>query len=383
MRLIGRNLDSRLGYSMLRKRPYASCIQSIQRVRQATGLDYRIACGGKSLHPLIITYEVTHRCNLRCKTCWLWGTHGRYPGDEELNEMSLTEVTRFIDSIASFRPYLLLTGGEPLLYADIAEVVRHASARGLFVGLITNGMLAAAGKLEKAVRAGLDFATVSIDSPEREIHNLIRGNPASFDNCLRTLGVIRELRGRKRSPVLTINVTVSDYNHKNLLGMLALAEDAGADVLQFQHQWFSEHDTSVAYNRWAGQYLGLDSHHMETFETCSTLRVDGALVHEQLSEIKEKAGIQIRVVPDLSLGDTITYYRGMSPVGSNRCTTPWCGAIVKPDGDVVPCVDYVVGNVRETPFKQIWNSQRMRLFRTTVREQGYFPGCTRCCGFFG
>jgi len=43
----------------------------------------------------------------------------------------------------------------------------------------------------------------------------------------------------------------------------------------------------------------------------------------------------------------------------------------------------VVGNVTETPFRQIWNSERMRLFRKVVREQRYFPGCTRCCGFFG
>jgi MoaA/NifB/PqqE/SkfB family radical SAM enzyme len=122
---------------------------------------------------------------------------------------------------------------------------------------------------------------------------------------------------------------------------------------------------------------------MEAFETNSTQRVDGSLVHRQLKQLKSDSRVQVRVVPDLAEEDTVTYYAGMSPVDGDRCTTPWCGAIVKPNGDVVPCIDYVVGNVTETPFRQIWNSERMRLFRKVVREQRYFPGCTRCCGFFG
>jgi MoaA/NifB/PqqE/SkfB family radical SAM enzyme len=382
MKLIGRDLDLELAYSRLRKRPLASCIQGAQKLRQITGLDRRLARDGWSLCPLIVTYEVTHRCNLRCRTCWLWGPQGKCSQGYESGEITLAESLRFIDSISAFRPYLLLTGGEPLLHEKIADIVGHASSKGLFVGLITNGMLAECGRLEAVVRAGLDFLTVSIDSSDRDVHNLIRGNPRSYDNCVLTLELIKRLK-RGRSPLVTINVTVSDYNYEDLAGMLAIAEDGGADVLQFQHQWFCDDAAAKAYGAWAVETLGMRSAHMEAFETNSTQRVDGSLVHRQLKQLKSDSRVQVRVVPDLAEEDTVTYYAGMSPVDGDRCTTPWCGAIVKPNGDVVPCIDYVVGNVTETPFRQIWNSERMRLFRKVVREQRYFPGCTRCCGFFG
>ena len=388
MKFIGRDISLNLSYSMLTTHPYASLIQGVQKVRQVAGIEYRFLNNGKSFYPSIVTFEITHRCNLRCKTCWLWGTSGKYSGDEEsqrIKEMSPEEVTRFIDSVSSFRPYFLITGGEPLLYPNIGEVIQHASSRGLIVGLITNGMSAAVEKIAKVVDAGLSFMTISLDSSDKETHNLIRNNKNSFDNCLSTLGIVKRLKGEKRFPIVTTNLTISKYNYEHLRGMLELADGAGVDVLQFTHQWFSDRDTSLDYSVWAEKNLSLKSSHMGTFEADTALEVDGAVVYEQLEAIREQAKkyhTYVRVSPDLTREDTVAYYRGLSPVYRDRCINPWSGALVKPNGDVVPCIDYVIGNVTRTPFKQIWNSERMRLFRKRVQEQKYFPGCTRCCGFF-
>ena len=388
MKFIGRDINLNVSYSMLTTHPYASLIQGFQKVRQVAGIEYRFLNNGKSFYPSIVTFEITHRCNLRCRTCWLWGTSGKYSGDEEsqrIKEMSPEEVTRFIDSVSSFRPYFLITGGEPLLHPNIGEVIQHASSRGLIVGLITNGMSAAVETITKVVDAGLSFMTISVDSPDKDTHNLIRNNKNSFDNCLNTLGIVKRLKGEKRFPIVTTNLTISNYNYEHLRGMLELADGAGVDVLQFTHQWFSDRGTSLDYSVWAETNLGLKSSHMGTFEADTASEVDGAVVYEQLEAIREQAKkyhTYVRVSPDLTREDTVAYYRGMSPVYTDHCINPWSGALVKPNGDVVPCIDHVIGNVTRTPFKQIWNSENMRLFRKRVKEQKYFPGCTRCCGFF-
>ncbi len=296
--------------------------------------------------------------------------------------MTLEEIKHFIDSVSWFRPYLLITGGEPLLYPGIEDVIGHASSSGLFVGLITNGMMAVEEKVEGLVKAGLNFINVSIDSPEKDTHNEIRNNAYSYDNCVKTLSNIKKVKAGALFPVVTVNLTVSKYNYDNLRNILELVESAGVRILQIQHQWFSDHTTSIAYAKWAKEHLGLESGHISTFETDAAHEVDGAVLFDQIKDIRDRAKVSVRVYPDLSREETISYYRGMDAVYNERCIQAWYGACIKPNGDVVPCIDYVIGNVTKTPFSQLWNSEKMRLFRREVREQGYFPGCTRCCGFF-
>jgi MoaA/NifB/PqqE/SkfB family radical SAM enzyme len=382
MRLVGRDIDVSAASAMLKEHPLACIIQGFQKVRQLSGLDYRLIRNGSSFYPQIIGFEITHRCNLRCKTCWYWGPHGRYSEGGGMEEMSVQEIRDFVDSISWFRPYLMLTGGEPLLYQGIEEVVRHASSRGLFVGMITNGMVAGEEKIRELVDAGLNFVNVSIDSPEKEIHNEIRNNESSFDRCIKALDNIRKVKGGRLFPIVTVNLTVSNYNYENLRGIVELIDDAGVRILQIQHQWFSDRETSIAYEEWAERYLGMESGHIGTYETGDAHDVDGAVLFDQIRDIRDRSNIAVRVYPDLSREDTASYYRGMDAVYNERCIQAWYGACIKPNGDVVPCIDYVVGNVTETPFKQLWNSEKMRLFRRTVGDQGYFPGCTRCCGFF-
>ena len=382
MRFAGREIDVGIVASMLAENPGACFFQGVQRVRQGVGLDYKGRKDGSAFYPVSITFEITHNCNLRCKTCWFWGTSGACHGNEGFEVMSLEEIKKFIDSISWFKPYFLITGGEPLLYPKLDEVIRYASSKGLFVGLITNGLISNEGKIKGLIEAGLNFVTVSIDSPVREVHNEIRGNVKSFDNAVETVRLIKRLRGRKKFPVVTVNLTISKYNYLELDKMLDLGESLNVDVLNFQHQWFSDAKTARAYNLWAEKNLGLKSEYMGSFETDSAFEVDGERVYESLSKIKERAKIFVRVFPDINREETEKYYNGMEPVFNSYCVAPWYAVIVKPKGDVVPCVDFVVGNVKEKSFKDIWNSDKMKHFRKKVKENKHFPGCTRCCGFF-
>ena len=384
MRFIGRDIDLGLVYPTLKAHPCASAVQAALKLRRATRLDQRIFSSGWSLPPSLVTLEITHRCNLRCATCWLWGPGGRYTSagqDAVMSEMSVDEVKRLIDGITWFRPYFLLTGGEPLLYKGIEDVVGYAAGRGLIVGMITNGMLGAE-RLGPVIKSGLSFLTVSMDSADPQTHDTIRNREGSHANCLGALESVAACRAGGRRPVVTVNLTVSDYNYADVSGIADTALRAGADILQITHQWFSDAPTSEAYSAWASEHLGLRSNHIGTFDNETATSVDGAVLFDQIHATRSRARLPVRVVPDLSKQDTVTYYSGMAPVAGSRCVSPWYAVLVKPNGDVVPCIDYAVGNVKEAPFRHIWNSRKMKTFRRKLREQRYFPGCTRCCGFF-
>jgi len=67
----------------------------------------------------------------------------------------------------------------------------------------------------------------------------------------------------------------------------------------------------------------------------------------------------------------------------NRCIVPWCQVNVNYNGDVHFCADYpdyILGNVTEQSFADIFNGDRANKFRKEINacEGGMFPGCLRC-----
>ncbi|MBI5555359.1 MAG: SPASM domain-containing protein [Elusimicrobia bacterium] len=65
---------------------------------------------------------------------------------------------------------------------------------------------------------------------------------------------------------------------------------------------------------------------------------------------------------------------------SSKCFIPWYSGRVSPYGDVYPCsIDVKIGNIRQTPFSVLWNSPRYKDFRNTLKRQGLFPKCAKCC----
>jgi len=73
--------------------------------------------------------------------------------------------------------YLVLTGGEPMLHPDLAEIVQRASALGMKVLLVTNAGLLKPHRIRELADAGLSSFIISIDAAEAETHERNRGLP--------------------------------------------------------------------------------------------------------------------------------------------------------------------------------------------------------------
>jgi hopanoid biosynthesis associated radical SAM protein HpnH len=90
---------------------------------------------GDDHYPLVLMLEPTHRCNLNCEGC---GRIMEYR--ETLNkEMTLAECLQSVDEAAA--PVVTITGGEPLLYGRIEELVEAVLERGKHIYFCTNGQL--------------------------------------------------------------------------------------------------------------------------------------------------------------------------------------------------------------------------------------------------
>ncbi len=133
---------------------------------------------GRPLRDLRIS--VTDRCNFRCRYCMPREVFGAdfvfLPRDQIL---SFEEIARIADVAAGLGVRKVrLTGGEPLLRAELPRLVAMlAEVPGLEVALTTNGSLLAS-QADALARAGLARVTVSLDSLDDAIFRAM--NDASF-----------------------------------------------------------------------------------------------------------------------------------------------------------------------------------------------------------
>jgi radical SAM protein with 4Fe4S-binding SPASM domain len=95
----------------------------------------------------------------------------------------------------------------------------------------------------------------------------------------------------------------------------------------------------------------------------------------------------VTITPNFSNREGVdTFYRDpLTSVSGPGCTDPWKMMMIKTDGTVIPahsrCYNFSIGNIRTTSLQELWNNDRFREFRQTLRQAGgTLPACARCCG---
>lgn len=108
-------------------------------------------------HPLLAHIIPTRRCNLSCSYC------NEY--DDVSKPVPIAEMFRRIDLLGGMGTSVVtISGGEPLLHPELDAVIARIRSNGMMAGLITNGYLLTAGRIEELNRAGLEYLQISIDN---------------------------------------------------------------------------------------------------------------------------------------------------------------------------------------------------------------------------
>ncbi len=174
--------------------------------------------------PLIVAWEITRRCALQCKHC-----RGAARDCEYADEFSTAECFKTIDSLAGgSKPMIILTGGEPLMRADIFEIARYATDQGCRVVFATCGHLVTEEIAARLKHAGVMAVSLSLDAATATGHDAFRGITGAYEKTLEGLEHLK-FAG---IPV-QINTTVSKLNIEELPQILAKALELGAATMDF------------------------------------------------------------------------------------------------------------------------------------------------------
>lgn len=346
--------------------------------RLYTELPYRFSRAGSAFPASHYFFEVTRRCNLRCKMCqyidWLETVPTKMQADGELTTEEWLSV---IDQTGPFS-LITFTGGEVFVRKDFMQILEHACSKRR-VHFITNATMLTEERARQLVKLapkrlggkGFNFAGISLDGP-RDIHDVIRAQKGSFDRSVNGVKCLNQFRKEagKQTPLVHINTVMQTENMHVLHEMPAIVKECGAHVLNLLTE-MRAHDIPELGHKDPSNFQRSDIN-MPTIET--------KMLDEALRKTKaeaDKHGIEIRM-PRTFYDEVIKYYDRGYDLVDYECRAIWTNIIVGSKGGVYPCFIKKVGNVRENTLKELWNSPEMQTFRK-FRRHGGFAVCQGCC----
>jgi radical SAM protein with 4Fe4S-binding SPASM domain len=300
--------------------------------------------------PAAVFGELTRRCNLRCRHCFLTD----HDGDDEL---STREWLGVLDEIAGLGGFIFtISGGEALLRDDVEEIAGHAVELGFFTRLFTNGTLIDEQRIQKLEKVKWQAIEVSMHGATALSHEALTGMPGSFEQTLRAMHLIKDA-----GITLTMKGNLTTLNRYEAQAMVELAKELGANM------HFSPIVTAKEDGDTAPLGYRLDAEELEEVFTVLRSSSDKEITKPELNKDGSKG--KVAAIP---------------------CSAARASFEIHANGDVTPCTDLpiILGNIRLQNFGAIWynNTRVERLLQLgdmkvpECMDCEYISYCMRCSG---
>jgi Fe-coproporphyrin III synthase len=329
---------------------------------------------GRALPCRNVVFELTYRCNLSCKMCSIMNEIANREHLRKDTELDKDEVLEIINQLPS-GSNITFTGGEVLLKKGIDEILEK-TAKIYKITIASNGALLKQ-HADLLVKAGVRALGVSLDGPP-DVHERIRNQEGLFQKLKSGLQALTEAKKMVGSsfPAINVNAVILIANYRSLPQVVSIVKQLGLDSCTFQIFDPSLRRSGIAPD----ENLNDEKSPLGKVE-----EIDTASLRTCLNEILEegqKQQVSVTFSPPLSVDEIVSYYRRVFDLGGWRCHFPWQTTRISPYGDVYPCLNYRIGNVREHSLRGLWNHERYIRFRRTLAKKDIFSACIGCCKMF-
>ncbi len=168
-----------------------------------------------------VVWGITSECNLRCKHCASECEEGSAFYEFEYDTDMLRGMKKSgVDTI-------YLSGGEPLLYDGVFDIIKHGKECGIRMTVGTNGTKLQENTVKRLIDAGVDQVFVSLDHWVNEKHNFLRGGEV-FDLAVKGIKIL------KRYGIFTrVDSIVWQENYRGLDRFVDFCKELGVDEIAF------------------------------------------------------------------------------------------------------------------------------------------------------
>ena len=332
--------------------------------------------------PMVVGYEVTHGCNLRCRHCY------NASGVKGQNELPFDDGKKVIDQAHDVGcSYMIFGGGEPFTRKDIFDLMQYASKRDMNIAISSNATLIDREKARMISDLEVYNVQIGVDGTE-DIHDNIRGVKGAWK---RTFNAIYHLLDAG-TPVTAIFTTMRS-NFSNIEEYIDFMKAEFGDVvyLIFVRATYAGRAMETGEVLSAVEWLQACKRITEKlhFDNWSHIPYCYILDSLRLNKIvKEfmKTPLGEQVYPEQVRRDVIernipveeAVYRLVGGV----CKAGLWHMAVDPFGNITPCAEMGIslGNIKETTIKDVWRDHE--IFTKLRRRKAEIKGkCKMCTSF--
>lgn len=334
---------------------------------------------GEKAPPYFLQIDVTNKCRLKCLPC-LARRVFTYTPEKEIPFESLLRLIEEAGAIG-VRQIHFTGGGEPIeRYDEMFTLMRRVKEFRMTGILDTNGTLFTQSMIEMMVENEWDEIQFSINGPDDEVDDYLRGCRGAFSKSMEAIEAINRIKGDREHPRLNIHVVLTSKNYDRLTDFVDLAYKMRVEKLAF-------HPLSGPLND-SGEELKIEPKHQGPLRASMEAAKTAAL----------QKGISINF--DSSLLDSMESFadsdfqfdnssQGEDAKESSKihCIQPWHQLAVSAIGTVGPCGTTIglVGeekkeNIKGKSLEEVWYGDYIDQFRKGILTGILSPLCRHCCG---
>ena len=307
---------------------------------------------GRLIYPIEMEIGISGACNHRCIFCAI-----DYIGYKpNMLRLSVLRPNLQIMGQKGIRSIIFAGEGEPLLNPEAPDIINCAKQCGMDAALSTNAALLTPDKASACLKS-LSWMRVSIAGASAAVYEKIHQcRPGELSNVLDNMAAAAEIKKRDNLPVtLGAQMLLLPENKDEVLALGRMVKKIGFDY--FTVKPFSPHPSSK-----------------------SKVQVD----YSEAGAIGEELALLVS-------GDFQVYFRAQS-IENLAMEKPYTAceglhfmAHMDAKGDVFPCVAYVgrqdfnYGNIYQTDFAQIWESERAQKIRKIFKDEFIHRSCRKAC----
>ncbi len=305
--------------------------------------------------PKICSIELFRKCNLRCRMCHMWKAEESGNG---LNKATLERLAGELQDVLTGEKEVVFSGGEPLLFKGIVDLVRIYSERGFKVGIASNGTLIDKHKAKQLAEAGLKNIQLSFDSINKETHDFLRGVNGAHEKVLKAAGYLSSYNSRISVCAQTV---ISGKNLNELIDTIEfIKHDKRFDFISFMSvttPFFSSAD-----DNWRNE---------DEFSFLWPKEKEGVgRVIDKMIEMKKDSYPIANPVSHLELFRSY-FHNPYIRRPDVRCRLGDYVLSIDPAGDIRPCCFMEpVGNIKEGNLADILSSEEVDRLRQVMRSCG-------------
>lgn len=293
--------------------------------------------------PRSVEIHPTRRCNQSCLYCANTSTNS-------VSELHFSKWLEVINELVMLHAtQLTISGGEPLLYPGILDILSLLQKSPIAVSILTNGLLI------PSLLENFDFVpsikfSISLDSTCCSTHDFYRGK----DTCSKAKKAIAFLSDRGAR--FAISMTVSSLNIDDIGYVYDFAQNNNAEGLRLG---LIENMGSAKYAEICPSSLGYQDLSYQVRKVIQELDKDFIIFAED--ELSKEPNV-----------DDLIF-----------CSAGTSRLVIAPDGSVFPCVlcfsdeNFLVGNVLNETINDMWMGNKWGLTRTGI-EMSRLEVCLRC-----